>query len=275
MRRKPTVYLICSVFVVFAAWEAINHMWLMDLPMATYHMVSLTVEVSLALVIVLAALRTVTRQAQAEQQQHALRDAVVTILARELRPPLVSLLAELNALESSAASDLGDHTRDLLKQASARGGVLLGMIEGLVAMAGGAEGPAGCAGLSPGELVEQTADAYRPVAGQAGVTLTAKTSENLPSACLAADRMLSVLSILVNNALRVTPRGGQVEVGAAEDEGRAATVFSVSDGGPPLLDRPADIGDLPAGTSDAELRSCSMLAEALGGSARYLPGPSG
>jgi signal transduction histidine kinase len=276
MRPRTTTYLVCAVFVIFAAWQAINHTWLMDLPMAAYHTISLIVEVGLALVITVAALRVVAKHAQEQAQQHTMHDAVLTVLAQELRPPLVSLLAELRAVESHSAEEVGEATRDLLEQASARGGVLLEMIEGLVAMAEGVGEPApGCTGLSPGEVVHRTVDAHRPAAAQADVTLRAEVADDLPRMCAAPEQMLKVLSALIENALRTTPGGGQVELRAVRDEEKAATVFSVTDSGPLLLDHSADVSDVASDAARGDLRYCKMLAEALGGSARYEPRSTG
>src|SRR4030042_353118 len=98
-RSRSATYLLAAAFVAFAIWELIQHVFLMDLPMAAYHLFSLTIEFGLVFVIALVAMRLVARGADTEARQHALHHTVVASLAQDVRPPLVSLLAELRLLE--------------------------------------------------------------------------------------------------------------------------------------------------------------------------------
>ena len=82
------------------------------------------------------------------------------------------------------------------------------------------------------DLVDVVEDAVRRYQGQAdafGVTLTAQTDGSAP-AVADADRVLQVVSNLVENALRLTPAGGEVKVAAQPG------VLRVEDTGPGLGD---------------------------------------
>jgi signal transduction histidine kinase len=79
------------------------------------------------------------------------------------------------------------------------------------------------------EVIEESFETLRPVALEKGLALTADASEDL---VVHGDRerMLQILSNLVGNAIKFTPRDGAISV-RAERDGQEAR-FSVSDTGP-------------------------------------------
>jgi signal transduction histidine kinase len=273
VETRQTGYLLAGAFAAFAIWEAVQHLWLMDLPMATYHLVALTAEFGLVVVIALVAMGLVRRQTREDLRQHALRDAVVTTLGRDLRPPLVSLLAELRLLERTPAEGMSAGTRSLAAETAARAGVLVEMVEDLVAMAEEAGRDTGPAMLSVKELAEQTAEPYRTLAKEKGVRLAVELGDELPGSCAAPDQVMQVVSTLVANAVARTAAGGDVELRVSEESGRL--IIAVSDTGKPLLGGPAEMTTAEEGAGRGRLRHCQSLAEALGGSARYEPLPEG
>lgn len=275
-QARRMTYLIMLVFVVFAAWEGAKHIWLMDIPMAASHLTSLAVEVGLTLVIAVVALRAVRRQAEQEAQRHALHDAVIGVMAQDLRPPLVSLLAEVRAIEGGASPAVSAELRELLGDVSARGGALLDMIEGLVAVVATSTGePERCRSLSPGELAGEVVEAYQPLAQRRGLTLSASVSGDMPPACVTSDHMLRVLSILLSHVIGLTPPRGEVALQASRGEEKETILFSVTNTEQPLLDRAATLSEVADSAAKAELHYCEMAVEAMGGSAWYEPRPGG
>ncbi|MBE9566506.1 MAG: hypothetical protein IMF16_07135 [Proteobacteria bacterium] len=275
-QARRMTYLITLVFVVFAAWEGAKHIWLMDIPMAAYHLTSLAVEVCLTLVIALVALRGVRWQAEQDAQRGVLHDAVVGVMAQDLRPPLVSLLAELRAVERGAPPAVSAEVRELLGDVSARGGALLDIIEGLVAVVATSTGePKPCRSLSPGELVREVVETYRPLAQRHGLTFSASVSDDMPPACITSDHMLRVLSILLSHVIGLTPPGGEVELQASRGEEKETILFSVTNTEQSLSDRAAALGEVADSATKAELHYCEMAVEAMGGSAWYEPRPGG
>jgi signal transduction histidine kinase len=64
--------------------------------------------------------------------------------------------------------------------------------------------------ISPLNLLEQVQDTYKVVAEKQGVTLTRLNNTGLPEIKADPDRIMQVLTNLVNNALRHTPAGGTI-----------------------------------------------------------------
>jgi len=66
----------------------------------------------------------------------------------------------------------------------------------------------------PAELLERVYHAYQPIAARQGVELALDVPESAPSILVDEGRMVQVLKNLVENALRYTPRGGTIQLGA-------------------------------------------------------------
>jgi signal transduction histidine kinase len=87
-------------------------------------------------------------------------------------------------------------------------------------------------------LVSQATRMFEVEASQRGVRLEARVPAEMPPMFVDASRIVQVLGNLLNNALKFTPDGGRITVGA--DAKGGSIVFFVSDSGPgiPLADQP-------------------------------------
>ena len=274
MGTRPATYLLAAAFIAFAIWELIQHVFLMDLPMAAYHLISLTIEFGIVFVIALVAMRLVVRRADTEARQHALHHTVVASLAQDVRPPLVSLLAELRMLERAPPEGMSEGTRGLLRQASSRAGVLVGMIEDLVAMTTEAGDRSGeCVSLSLSEIAREVVAPHRLLAEEKGVHLVEELPGSLPAVCGQADQLIQALSMLLGHTIGSTPPGGEVRIAVREDGG--TITFEITDSAAPVLSQGAPLSEAASGPARVELRHCQSVAEALGGSARYEPTENG
>ncbi len=139
--------------------------------------------------------------------------------------------------------------------------------------------------VHPAETVRIAAERMAPLFDEKGLELENTVQENLPPVSADGDRIVQVLTNLLGNALRHTPAGGRVAVGAEAREGEIA--FWVEDTGEGI---PA--GDLPRvferfyraeksrsrsgarGGSGLGLAISRALVEAMGGRIRAeSPGP--
>ncbi|MEK7327646.1 MAG: ATP-binding protein [Chloroflexota bacterium] len=74
--------------------------------------------------------------------------------------------------------------------------------------------------VSPQELLQQTLAAFEHQAMQKGVSLELSLNGEIPAIAVDEIRMAQVLGNLISNALRFTPKGGRVTLGAALDGDR-------------------------------------------------------
>jgi len=82
--------------------------------------------------------------------------------------------------------------------------------------------------VAPRELLEKVYQAYQPIAARAGVELGLDAPGTAADIRVDEGRMLQVLKNLVENALRYTPNGGKITLGA---EGGERVKLRVSDSG--------------------------------------------
>jgi signal transduction histidine kinase len=79
------------------------------------------------------------------------------------------------------------------------------------------------------ELLGETIDAHTAACEQAGIDLQVAPSHEIPTLVADSARLLQVLGNLIGNALKYTPRGGRIVVGA--DYARGEVTFWVADTG--------------------------------------------
>ncbi len=181
--------------------------------------------------------RMVAQLARLEEQRvrdEVARRHLLTSIGHDLRTPLASLQAAIEALEDGVAPDPPRYLRAMAGDVAS----LRDMISDLFMLT---ELDAGALPLEPlpvdlGELADGAAEAIRPLAAQRDVEVVATTAGS-PSAVVADARALDrVLRNLLDNAVRHAPAGGtvRVEVGDA-GEGEEVLVI-VRDDGPGFPD---------------------------------------
>ena len=83
--------------------------------------------------------------------------------------------------------------------------------------------------VDPRELLDRTAAAHAPQAGQAGIELQVHASDDLPPVNVDPERLAQVLGNLVTNAIRYTPGGGRITLTAGRHDDQV--FLSVQDTG--------------------------------------------
>ncbi|GJL81395.1 MAG: two-component sensor histidine kinase [marine bacterium B5-7] len=96
--------------------------------------------------------------------------------------------------------------------------------------------------ISAADIIEETVEAYAPVAEDAGYHLVMDLSDEGSSTILGDQRMLKQLfANLIENALRHCPQGSQIKLVVSGDE-NCETIVTVSDNGPGIpLEKRKDV----------------------------------
>jgi PAS domain S-box-containing protein len=158
------------------------------------------------------------------------RDTVLGVVSHDLRNPLTAILLNVDA--ALASGTLPASVREAMEGVVRGAQTMDRMIQDLLDVARIEAGqlridPAPCA---PADLVGEAIGLMEPLAEERGMRLVSAV-EACPAVRADRDRVLQVFSNLVGNALKFTPAGGTVTVGAAP-EGGDAVRFWVRDTGP-------------------------------------------
>ncbi|WP_257453874.1 sensor histidine kinase [Archangium lipolyticum] len=161
----------------------------------------------------------------ARHATHA-RDEVLGIVAHDLRSPLNAIVLSTQLLQRQA----GERSQELLGTILSSARRMSRLIDDLLDVT---RMEAGKLSLNPSPqptaaLLRDAVEAARPQAGE--VQLVLGEIPELPPVFVDRDRLLQVFSNLLGNALKFTPPGGEVRVGARM-EGEAVCFF-VRDTGP-------------------------------------------
>lgn len=229
--------------------------------------------------------RTLMRAEAERSAAEAERRSVVSALSHDLRTPLASLLVSVEALEDGVA-DGPQHLRSMRRNVLA----LERLVEDLFLLARADSGRLALHSepLDIAELVDEALEAIGPAAADQGVSL-GMTGAVAGLVVNGDDTALGrVLRNLLDNAVRYTESGGNVDVELRgnPDGGTAAEVtVTVSDTGagfdpefiPHAFDRfsQADSARSSHGGAGLGLAIAHRMVEAHGGQMKIYPGPGG
>jgi signal transduction histidine kinase len=156
-------------------------------------------------------------------------------IAHELRSPVTVIAGYLEALRDGVLPPTPERFAVLYDEAHH----LQGLIEDLrtLSLTDAGELLLQRQQTAPQALLQRIADTYRHQAEQQGVTLHVVADEMLPALFVDVERIVQVLSNLVGNALRYTPTGGTITLGARDGAhtsrtaSPAGTLLTVRDSG--------------------------------------------
>jgi PAS domain S-box-containing protein len=145
------------------------------------------------------------------------RDEVVAVVSHDLRNPLNAVLIASTVLaEYGDVERLSERDRKQLDVVRRSAEQMTALVQDLLEVSSLESGsmrmnPRPCA---PSVLVCAAEEMFRPVAEEKGVVLTVGDAANIPPAQADYGRILQVFGNLVGNAIKFTPPGGGVDVGA-------------------------------------------------------------
>jgi signal transduction histidine kinase len=174
--------------------------------------------------------RAFNRMSSRLAQQDERRRTFLADVAHELRTPLSVIEAQLEAIEDGVYPADREHLAPIHEQTRALEQLIDDVRTVALADAGSLtldRQPTDLAGL-----IRDSVASFEPRAKTAQVSLVSALPEGLPVVTLDASRIRQVLANLISNALRHTPAGGHVQVGASvAGSPPSAVEVAVSDDG--------------------------------------------
>jgi PAS domain S-box-containing protein len=149
------------------------------------------------------------------------RDEMLGIVSHDLRNPVnaVKMLAAAilrTGHTEALPKDVSDHADVMLQAARQMDALIQDLLDVSRIESGRMQLQPRVVGVN--ELVSQATETLSPLAAQAGVTVTLTFPDRLPQVDVDPDRIVQVLSNLIGNAIKYTPRGGSVRVEAEADQ---------------------------------------------------------
>ncbi|MBW3572265.1 MAG: HAMP domain-containing histidine kinase, partial [Gemmatimonadetes bacterium] len=166
-------------------------------------------------------------RAATEARQHTL-----AVVAHDLRNPLTAIRMDAEMLSSMLRPSVGAFERESLDRIGAITRRMDGLIQDLLEVSRMERGTLALETFprDPAALLAEAAHALGPLAAAHGLRLAVQAANRLPAVEVDGERMLQIISNLVGNAVKFTPKGGVVTLACAPGEGEVR--FSVADTGP-------------------------------------------
>ena len=160
-----------------------------------------------------------------------LKSGFVANVSHELRTPLAIIRNFIFAFQQEIGGAVGDRQKDYLSRVEDNLGRLERLIDNLLDLskieAGRFEVRKAPADLLA--IAKKATESLQRKGEEKGVSLTFSAPEPVPSTYLDQDRVTEVVTNLVDNAIKYTPRGGSVSVGLRKENGEL--LLSVQDTG--------------------------------------------
>lgn len=170
---------------------------------------------------------------RAEQDAKRARDDLVSIVSHDLRNPVHTIsMAASFLLEIAPANDRRVQARrqlEVIQRSATRANRLIqDLLDVAKIQAGGlAVDPVA---VEVKNLVSEVMDSATTLAGAAQIKVTSDFNEPLPSVASDRERVLQVFTNLIGNAIKFTPKGGQITIRATHEGSEVR--FTVADTGP-------------------------------------------
>ncbi len=158
------------------------------------------------------------------------RDDVIAVVSHDLRNPVGTVAAAAELIQDIPLSEerRAEHLGIIRRSADRMSRLIDDLLD--VARLDAGHLKVEPAAEPVADLVEEAVALSAHLARQAGVRLTVCADEDLPHVMADRERVLQVLSNLIGDALKFTPRAGEITVGVSAEDGRV--VISVADTGP-------------------------------------------
>jgi NtrC-family two-component system sensor histidine kinase KinB len=202
-----------------------------------------------------------------------LKSEFVNTAAHYLQTPLLNLQMGLHCLITDAAGEMTDEQKDILYACREDGERLERLMRDLTDLSRIESGEAAprLAPVDVGEMIQSAVETFRLRAEAKDQSLNTDIAPALPLLDADAEQIKRVLDNLLSNAIRYTPRGGEIRIKAARREDYIS--ISVTDTGhgiapeylPRLFHRFLSVPGAKPGSTGLGLAISKRLVEAHGG----------
>jgi PAS domain S-box-containing protein len=180
-------------------------------------------------------LRDITYRRSVEaalQRAVAARDEVLGIVAHDLRNPLTTIMLQASLLErpEPELERRNEQPRLVIMRSAKRMNALIQDLLDVAVVETGKMKVQRCR-LSAAEVARDVVEMQAPLASSSGLELRLEVGPDVHDVWGDRNRLMRVFDNLIGNALKFTPKGGQITVRAAVNEGEEAIRFSVADTG--------------------------------------------
>jgi len=165
------------------------------------------------------------------RQQDEIKKGVIRMVSHQLRTPLTSIRMAIHLLLEEKVGPLTEKQAELLVTAKEDSDRLHGILSDLldISRMGSGNAMLEFRTAPPRTVVLDAIEPFRRAAQDQGVELISELKDDLPDVWVDMTRIGHVFGNFISNALKYTPPGGRIAVGAAAEA--AFVRFSVSDTG--------------------------------------------
>jgi signal transduction histidine kinase len=165
------------------------------------------------------------------QQLVSAREEVLAIVSHDLRNPLNAVTLAASLLKTSDGIPADDREQiDTIGVSAKRMSRLIADLLDVTRLDGGKRLPIDPETVEVSSLFAETYELFRAQAAAGSVTLQRRLADGVPAVYADRHRVLQVMSNLVGNSLKFTPKGGVVSLSAEPRE--QDVMFTVADTGP-------------------------------------------
>ena len=177
----------------------------------------------------LVVLRDITEERELSQTREQLTEMIV----HDLRAPLTAILGSLNLLDKTLRSeDLLPVVQQAITISNRSVEQMLGLVNSLLDLAKLETGemPLSLSKFSMDTLCDELVATFVQEANENGIILSYHTDNMLPKITADNEKLRRVLANLLDNALKFTPAGGQVDLSVEANDNEVS--ITVADNGP-------------------------------------------
>ena len=174
------------------------------------------------------------------QQAVQAREEVLAIVSHDLRSPLNAVMLAASLLQTSERIDPDDREQlEIIDISAKRMQRLIEDLLDVTRLEGGKRLPIERAPVDVKALLEETYEMFKPQAATSEITLQFHV-DDVPPVYADEHRIMQVLSNLIGNAMKFTPRGGMITFKAESRD--SSVMITVADNGPGIPNE--NLGDI-------------------------------